>query len=64
MDELAQHLARRAKALGLSSADVQDTDPEQLCAFAEVVLEELAARGYLAGQEEIDCWAAPRSSGN
>ncbi|MBZ9713971.1 hypothetical protein [Deinococcus multiflagellatus] len=61
MDELALHLAREARRLGLD----QEAPEATLSAFASLVLEELRAHGLLPDPApEIGCWAQPRSSGN
>ncbi|ACO47086.1 hypothetical protein DEDE109153_05695 [Deinococcus deserti] len=61
MDELALELAREARRLRLDARQCQEADPEALQAFAQLVLTELAARGLVAGDDEIGCYAAPRS---
>lgn len=63
-DPLALSLARQARALGLNALNVEEADPETLRAFARAALQELAARGLVAGEEEVGCWAAPRPAGH
>lgn len=63
MPDFAQHLAREARRLGLETDRLEDVPPEALHTFAQVVLDELAARGLLRGREEVECWAAPRVPG-
>lgn len=64
MDELAQPLAAAARRLGLSALNVQQADDETVREFAALVLEELAARGLVEGEEEVGCWAQERFGGN
>jgi len=64
MDDLPLDLARQARALGLSALNLNDAEPQVLETFARQVLWALAARGLVAGDEEIGCYAAPQSAGN
>ena len=64
MNDLAHHLAREARRLGLESGELEDVPPEALITFAQGVLGELAALGLLRGREEVGCWAAPRVPGH
>lgn len=64
VDELEHWLATQARALGLDAAGVEDASPDVLREFCTRVLAELAARGVLAGAEEVGCYAAPRAGGN
>ncbi|WP_216328153.1 hypothetical protein [Deinococcus aestuarii] len=63
-DDLAAHLARRARRLALDARNVEDADPETLRAFAREVLADLAALGLLRGEEAVGCWAGPRPGGH
>ncbi|MFD1731454.1 hypothetical protein ACFSC4_10895 [Deinococcus malanensis] len=64
MNDLALELARQARALRLDARQSSAPDSEALQAFAMSVLAELAARGLVAGDEEIGCYAAPRFQGH
>lgn len=64
MPDFAHHLAHEARRLGLETDALEDVPPEALHTFAQVVLDELAARGLLQGREEVGCWAAPRMPGH
>ncbi|WP_102125896.1 hypothetical protein [Deinococcus planocerae] len=63
-DDLAAHLARQARALGLDARNVEHAGPETLRDFARGVLTELAALGLVAGEQAPECWAAPRPTGH
>lgn len=63
-DDLAAHLARRARTLGLDALNVTEADPDTLRAFARAVLAELAALGLVPGEEDVGCWARRRAAGN
>ncbi|BDP40546.1 hypothetical protein DAETH_05150 [Deinococcus aetherius] len=63
-DDLAAHLARRARALDLDALNVEEAEPQTLRDFAREVLAELAALGLIRGQEEAGCWAGPRPTGH
>ncbi|MDL2344918.1 hypothetical protein QOL99_12260 [Deinococcus sp. MIMF12] len=63
-DSLALWLARQARRLGLDTARSQEADTEALQSFAVAVLEELAARGLVSAEPELDCWSRPRSGAN
>ncbi|CAM3786545.1 hypothetical protein [Deinococcus frigens] len=63
MEQLAHHLAREARRLGLESADLGNA-ADAVQAFAQAVLTEVAALGLIWGAEEVGCWAAPRSGGH
>ncbi|WP_425145489.1 hypothetical protein [Deinococcus sp.] len=56
--ELEAWLAQRARALGLDAENVEQADALLLRAYCREVLGELAARGRLAGRQEIGCYAA------
>ncbi|MFC4639189.1 hypothetical protein [Deinococcus hohokamensis] len=64
MDDLPLELARQARALRLSARNLDEADPQALYAFAREVLLALAARGLVAGEETVDCYAAPRFPGH
>ena len=64
MDELAQELALEARKLKLNALNLSATPEDVVRGFAEVVLEELAARGLLESKTEVGCWARPRPQGN
>lgn len=61
MDPFAQALAAEARRLDLHLETLNDLDPEQLREFAAFALRELAARGLLPAEVELDCWATRRS---
>ncbi|GHF55987.1 hypothetical protein HNQ07_003280 [Deinococcus metalli] len=61
MDDLAAGLASLARKIGLDGHAVEDAPEAAVREFTAAVLEELAARGLIAGQVELDCWAQPRS---
>ena len=61
MDDLAPTLAREARRLHLTALDLDTADPDALNALARLLLTELAARGLLPGEDEVGCYAAPRS---
>ena len=58
MSDLEYWLAAQARALKLNASTLELADPEVLRAFCQQVLGELAARGMLAGVEEIGCYVA------
>ncbi|MVN89244.1 hypothetical protein GO986_21140 [Deinococcus sp. HMF7620] len=65
MDNLAKELAKEARRLGLAELAADPIDPTSALAFANYVLEELAARGLLPQQNcAPGCWAQPRSQGH
>ncbi|MFC4426222.1 hypothetical protein [Deinococcus navajonensis] len=64
MDDFALEVAREARALRLNALNLENADPQKLQTFARQVLEGLAARGLVAGEEQIGCHAAPRWSGH
>lgn len=63
-DPLARLLALEARKLNLNALSLSASPEDVVRAFAEVVLEELAARGLLEGETEVGCWARPRLQGN
>ena len=63
-DTLARFLAQQARALDPGPLTLETSDPEILRAFLGTVLEELHARGLLAGDETVGCWSAPRVTGH
>lgn len=63
-DILARFLADEARALNLDARNGPAADVEQIRAFAQTVLQELAARGLVRGEEEPGCWAMPRPTGH
>ena len=64
MSDLEHWLAAQARALKLNASTLELADPEVLRAFCQQVLNELAARGVLAGVEDIGCYAAAREGAN
>ena len=61
---MAYELAVEARKLKLSALNVADCPEEVVRAFAQIVLDELAARGLLAGAVDLGCWAGPRPQGH
>ncbi|WP_407570088.1 hypothetical protein [Deinococcus altitudinis] len=64
MTDLEGWLARRARELGLNALNVESAGSEVLRAYCAAVLDELAARGLLPGEEQIGCYAAAREEAN
>lgn len=62
--DLEHWLAAQARALGLDALNVERARPEVLRAYCLLVLDELAARGLLAGVVNLDCHAKARECGN
>ncbi len=63
--ELEGLLARAARACGLDALNVQDAREDDVRAFAAAVLEELAARGLVHGEDRaIACHARPSTRGH
>ncbi|MEF2276843.1 hypothetical protein V3W47_00940 [Deinococcus sp. YIM 134068] len=63
-DDLATHLAQQARLLGLDALNAAEAKPDTVRAFAQAVLDELAALGLVAGEEDVGCWAQRRVTGN
>lgn len=63
-ETLARFLADNARALNLDALNVEAAEPEQLRDFTRIVMQELAARGLLRGEERLECWALPRPVGH
>ena len=61
MDTLAADLAHEARQLNLSALNMAASSEEVVRSFAQVVLNELAARGLLDSEPTVGCWARPRS---
>ena len=57
-DTLEAWLAQRARDLQLDALTVESADAELVRAYCREVLGELAARGRVAGRQEIGCYAA------
>jgi hypothetical protein len=64
VSDLEHWLAAQAGELGLNAVSVEKAGAELLREFCALVLTELAARGVLAGSEEIGCYAAARKASN
>jgi hypothetical protein len=64
VSDLEHLLAAQARELGLNAVSVEEAGAELLREFCAQVLTELAARGVLAGSEEIGCYAAARKASN
>lgn len=63
-DTLEHWLAQQARALRLTAANADTAAEADLRAFAQAVLDELAARGLVDAAPELGCYARRRPSGH